>query len=82
MEFLKSAWSILTDYYPMLLRGVGYTMLIALTGTVLGLVIGLLTGIVRTTPLSKKTPLRILQRVINAIITAYVEVFRFEHFYH
>ena len=42
MEFLKSAWSILTDYYPMLLRGVGYTMLIALTGTVLGLVIGLL----------------------------------------
>ncbi|MBQ8859516.1 MAG: amino acid ABC transporter permease [Clostridia bacterium] len=76
MEFLKSAWSILTDYYPMLLRGVGYTMLIALTGTVLGLVIGLLTGIVRTTPLSEKKPLRILQRVVNAIITAYVEVFR------
>lgn len=76
MGFFATVWSILVDYGPLLLRGVGFTMLIALAGTLLGLLIGLLTGIIRTTPLSEKAPLRILQRVINAVISAYVEVFR------
>ena len=51
-------------------------MLIALTGTVAGLVIGLLTGIVRTTAPSKNPVLRVLQKILNAIIAVYVEVFR------
>lgn len=76
MGFFETVWSILAEYSHLLLRGVGYTMLIALVGTLMGLLIGLLTGILRTTPLSEKTVLRILQKTVNAIISAYVEVFR------
>ena len=51
-------------------------MLIALTGTVAGLVIGLLTGIVRTAPFSRNGFVRALHRILNAVIAVYVEIFR------
>ena len=76
MEFFSNVWNIIANYNSLLLKGLGQTMLIALTGTVLGLVIGLLAGIVRTIPLSKSKPLAILQKVVNVLITVYVEVFR------
>ena len=76
MEFLTNVWGIVTKYYPLLLKGLGQTMLIALTGTVIGLIIGLLAGIIRTVPLSKSRFLAAVQKVINVIITVYVEVFR------
>jgi putative lysine transport system permease protein len=58
------------------MKGLGYTMLIALVGTVIGLCIGLCTGIIRTIPKSKSTPLAILQKCVNVIINVYVEIFR------
>ena len=76
MEFLKQTGKILADYYPQLLSGVGYTMLIALTGTVAGLLIGLLVGVVRTAPLSQNRVLRALYRVLNGLLAAYIEIFR------
>lgn len=76
IEFLTDAYKLLTEHYEFLLRGVGYTMLIALVGTVAGLLIGLATGVLRTCPLSKNGFLRLLQRILNGIIAAYVEVFR------
>ena len=76
MEFLKQTGKILADYYPQLLSGVGYTMLIALTGTVAGLLIGLLVGVVRTAPLSQNRVLRALHRVLNGLLAAYIEIFR------
>ena len=76
MEFLTNVWGIVTKYYPLLLKGLGQTMLIALTGTVIGLIIGLLAGIIRTVPLSKSRFLAAVQKVINVIITVYVEIFR------
>ena len=76
MEFLRQAGKIVADYYPYLLKGIGVTMLIALTGTVAGLVIGLLTGVVRTAPLSKNPVLRVLHRCLNGLIVAYIEIFR------
>ena len=76
MSFFRDVLNIITKYYPPLLAGVGNTMLIALTGTVAGLVIGLLTGIVRTTAPSKNPVLHVLQKILNAIIAVYVEVFR------
>ena len=51
-------------------------MLIALIGTVAGLVIGLMTGVVRTAPLSKNAVLRVLHKILNAVIAVYVEIFR------
>lgn len=76
MEFFKNVGDILTKYWSYLLEGLGLTMLIALVGTVIGLIIGLLTGIIRTIPLSKSRPVAILQKVINVIISIYVEIFR------
>ena len=71
MQFFKDVVEIVAKYYPNLLRGVGYTMLIALTGTVAGLLIGLATGV-----LSKNGFVRVLQKILNAIIAVYVEIFR------
>ncbi len=76
ISFFTDVIDILVEYYPYLLRGVGYTMLIALVGTLAGLVIGLATGILRTCPASKNMAVRIFQRILNVLISIYVEVFR------
>lgn len=76
MDFFQNVIDILTKYHSYLLEGLGYTMLIALVGTILGLVIGLLMGIVKTIPTSKNAFLRFLQKIINFIIACYVEIFR------
>ena len=76
MDFFTDVANILAEHYEFLLRGVGYTMLIALVGTVAGLLIGLATGVLRTCPLSKNGFVRVLQRILNGIITVYVEIFR------
>lgn len=76
MSFFQDVVNIAVKYYPQLLRGVGNTMLIALTGTVAGLAIGLLTGIVRTAPYSRNGFVRVLHKILNAVIAVYVEVFR------
>ena len=75
-KFFSEVLKILTEYHGFLLRGVGYTMLIALTGTIIGLAIGLITGIVRTIPKSKNPLVRFLLKIVNAVISIYVEVFR------
>ena len=75
-KFFSEVVKILTEYHGFLLRGVGYTMLIALTGTIIGLIIGLITGIVRTIPKSKNPLVRFLLKIVNALISIYVEVFR------
>ena len=76
MEFLTDVINIVVKYYPQLLRGIGNTLLLALTGTVIGLLIGLLTGIIRTAPYSKNIIVRTLHKALNAVIAVYVEVFR------
>lgn len=76
MSFLKDVLNIFIKYYPQLLTGVGNTLLIALTSTAAGLALGLLTGVVRTAPMSKNPVLRVLHKLLNAIIAIYVEIFR------
>lgn len=76
MNFFNNVINIISKYHSLLIEGLGYTMLIALVGTILGLVIGLLTGIVKTIPLSKKGFVRFLQKLVNFLIACYVEVFR------
>ena len=74
--FFKDVGEILSKYYMYILRGVGNTLLLALTGTILGLLIGILIGIFRTMPVAKNKWLRALQKVLNFICSAYIEVFR------
>lgn len=76
VKFFDDVIHILVTYYPYLLRGIGYTMLIAMVGTVAGLLIGLATGVIRTCPKSKNGFVRFLQKVLNGIIAVYVEIFR------
>lgn len=76
MDFFQNVIDILTKYYPYLLEGLGCTMLIALTGTAIGLLIGILTGIVKTVPKPKNSALAFGQKLINFLISVYVEVFR------
>lgn len=76
MSFFRDVYNIVLEYYPQLLSGVGNTLLISLTGTLAGLLIGLLTGVVRTAPLSGNPLVRFLHRLLNGIISVYVEIFR------
>ena len=74
--FFDNVIKIWNKYGTSIMGGVGNTMLIALAGTIFGLLIGLINGIIRTVPKSKNRFIRIIQGVVNVIITAYVEVFR------
>lgn len=76
MEFLSKMWEIAVHYNGYFLSGVGYTMLIALSGTIFGLLIGLLAGVIRTIPARKTSLGRGIMKVVNLILTAYVEIFR------
>lgn len=76
MEFLQTIGKIVSKYWLQLLMGVGNTLLIALVSTVVGLVIGILIGVIRTVPQSKNAFVRGVQKVINFILAAYIEIFR------
>ena len=76
MEFWNEVIGIVTKYWPQLLTGVGYTMLIALVGTAAGFLIGLLTGVIRTAPRLKRAAARWLRKLLSVLITIYIEVFR------
>lgn len=76
INFLKEVCDIAVQYKSYFLQGIGYTMLIALAGTLIGLVIGLITGIIRTIPKSKNPVMRGFLKLVNCIISIYVEVFR------
>src|SRR5699024_8475160 len=69
---------LLQEYGPLFLRGAGMTMLIAISGTILGFLIGLLVGIARPIELGPRAPKwrRALARLLNAVLGIYIEVFR------
>lgn len=60
------------------LRGTGTTMLVAITGTVIGFLIGLLVAVARTIPIRPEDGAvrKGLLRVLRFVMSAYVEVFR------
>lgn len=66
------------EYGGLFLRGTGVTLLIAISGTVLGFLLGLLVAIARTLEISPRAPLykRIPLKLLHAILAVYIEVFR------
>jgi len=60
----------------MFLRGAGVTLYISIIGTVFGFLIGLLVGVVRTIPLPEKGIKKYILKVINFILSVYIEFFR------
>jgi putative lysine transport system permease protein len=67
---------IVTENGPMFINGAGVTLLISLTGTVIGWIIGMLIGVVRTIPVPEKGAKRVLNKFVNAILSVYIEIFR------
>ena len=66
------------QYGPLFLRGTGTTLLIAITGTILGFLMGLLVAIARTIHLGPKASAwkRVPVKILHAVLGVYIEVFR------
>jgi putative lysine transport system permease protein len=77
-SYMSIEWiiRIISDYWPMFLRGAGMTLLIALVGTIVGSLIGLLAGVVRTFPMPDRGTKRVLLKIVNIILSIYIEFFR------
>lgn len=67
---------IISNNWPMFLRGAGVTLLISIIGTIIGSVIGLGIGAVRTIPMPDRGAKRVFLKIINAIFSIYIEIFR------
>ena len=76
MSFFEDVGYILANYWQDFLLGVGWTLAISLIATLIGLILGLIIGIIRTIPYSKNKIVLGLQKFINFLLTAYIEVFR------
>lgn len=67
---------ILENNWPMFLRGAGVTLWISVVGTILGTIIGLIVGVIRTIPVPEKGAKKGVLRVVNWLLSAYIEFFR------
>lgn len=77
MSFAKCI-EILSRYYQSFLLGIRTTLIVSISGTLIGLVIGLLVGGVRAIRLDK-TAVRskvIIKKIVDVIAKIYIEVFR------
>lgn len=75
---MSTEWiiKILTNNWPMFLRGAEVTLWVSIIGTIVGMLIGLMVGVVRTIPVPEKGSKKIILRIINWILAAYIEFFR------
>ncbi|MBR2009090.1 MAG: ABC transporter permease subunit, partial [Peptococcaceae bacterium] len=78
MSFFDWVQLILTEYSGMLLKGTGFTILLAIVGTGVGFLIGLLIGIYKTLPIRDEDPMikKVLYKVFNFLLSVYIEIFR------
>ena len=82
MGTTKTFWdwvsAIVSNYGQMFLSGAGTTMLIAITGTIIGFLIGLIVAVVRTIPVlpQDNKAKKVILEIANAIMAIYIEVFR------
>ena len=76
--FFEWVWFLARTYAPMLLRGAGNTLLIALVGTLIGFLIGLGVGVIRTSPSRREDGIvrYLLMKLVRGLLAAYIEIFR------
>jgi len=72
----KTMGNILSKYGLWILKGIGYTLLVSIIGTIVGLGIGLLIGVFRTMPTPKNKYLKVLKKIADWLLSAYIEIFR------
>ena len=75
---IAAAWKIAVKYWPLFWYGIKTTLLISLTGTVIGLCIGLVIGCIRAIKAEPRDslPVKILKKLVRLLTGVYVEVFR------
>ena len=76
LDFLNDMLQIFLNNRESYMRGIWYTLLISLTGTIIGLGIGILVGVIRTIPLSKSKGQNVFLKVVNWLLNAYISIFR------
>ena len=78
INFAEFTIFLLGKYWPLFLKGTEMTLLVALSGTVIGFGIGLLVAVIRNIPRNKSDhPLkRYPLAFIQGLLSAYVEIFR------
>ena len=76
--FLEWVHFILLTYWPLFLRGAGVTLLISLTGTIIGFGLGIIIGVIRTIPIDQNFNVvkKLFLKLTNFILLCYIEVFR------
>lgn len=67
---------IISENWMMFLEGAGMTLFIALIGTIIGAAIGLFAGVIRTIPVPERGFKKVLLKIINIILSIYIEFFR------
>lgn len=77
-SFFEWVIFIWQEYWPLFLKGAEYTIIISLTGTIIGFGIGLLIGIIRTIPVDENTNIikKGFLKIVNFLLLCYIEVFR------
>ena len=77
-QLFSDIGSLWAKYGTVYLSGIGNTLILAVTATLIGCVIGFLCGILQTIPCGPNEHLfkRVLLRIVRIIIRAYVEIFR------
>ena len=72
----ETIMAILENNWPMFLRGAYMTLAIAIISTIIGAFIGFFIGIMHTIPVKTKSFKSILLKIVNFLLTCYVEIFR------
>lgn len=77
-NLLVSSYQIFSTYFSLFLNGVQSTLILAFSGTILGLLIGLLIGGLRAVKIEERdsTLTKLSKRSIWLLTTIYIEVFR------
>jgi len=73
---LEAIFDIAVSNWPMFLRGALATLEISIISTILGTMLGLIIGIIRTIPQPERGVKKILLKIINGLLSVYIEVFR------
>ncbi len=76
--FFDWVFFIFQNNWPLLLRGAGVTLIISLSGTIIGFLIGIIIGVIRTIPIDHNTGVikKTFLKAVNFLLLCYIELFR------
>lgn len=78
MQLFERLWFLLTNYYDLFLQGATNTLLIALLGTLFGLILAMILYFMKSMEVHFRDNLfqRVLKNILKSIATIYIDVIR------